>query len=1075
MNKAKTMIYDITKKRHVNPKNAIIAGIKSNLRLFNIPLGFAILKSGNKYTLEKIVKLKTLHRAGKINIEDVIGDIDFNPDTSIISKSSLTKRDKTKYQAKKDFVKHKVLNNTEKHVDNILYRFILDTVKYENVEGENPILTVSMNGRSILTKTLRFSEYDTLSHWWKRSGYYIGMVNSDYRIWEGFDQNIIINNYASTEIKFPLIVYNSKLQEINEKYGNEDEREGDDVYKARAMEQVALKQFEQNKIRVKNTQIKFYLSFDQKLVSKKIIQTFRDNETNSCFFDVIENTLLQKMNDPDTNQSGMKKYNACLNKLYKQKSNFPNGVLEKNIQPICDELKINVEICDLFHKNNRVYKSKIKSWFKTIKYINSRFNHVEEYFDNGNNVIEIESKEKMSDILKDSMKNNIPTYYIGKPKEPSYIYTSKCTYKMKNKVNDAIQEFNDEIKLNDHGLDYMTQRDTIEFLRNGINYNAHCSFQRLEDMEDGEVEDNPDLYTEYDMKAAYTRYEDSKYYVGFPNTMTPILNLKDWTIEKCKQYIGYYEVRVLSIESPNKTKILEELGFEIDKLYILSTPELLLFHKHNVEFEFIRGSYSFVPYKFSLTPEMLKNRKYCIWAGKLNTLILTNNYKTICDVDMSKVLRYQYDNLTVNEYIQNVFNDPTKVECRITYDKKEVVFYGHIGGFVTAYTRCTVLDELLKIKHKRILGYKLDGFIIEGNEPSINKQTDSWTSKILKTTFNWGPTIFNHLEFDEKIKSAIYENNMTMDEKYPYDKDIFKSRVTLLSGPGGCGKSHYILDNMKDTLYVGPSWRLITEKMKEYDIKGITIHQLLGIQCEKYTFTHKVPTRILIDEITMVQESWIKDVIKLFPYAQIYLAGDVDKIGYYQCSNKDIKVLKDFNNIDIVTFDKNYRCKDSELLTRLNDLRQFMRDCKFNYAKITEYVKNKFGDRKMTKDELINTYDYHNDSILCSTTNSDTSQTKYYTDLLKGDKYLCVKHTHDSIFKKTNGDSNVYLTGEITYDNIKESCYFERRDAFTIHSFQGLTIKNPGRLIIDLDNIFCPRQLYTALSRVEYLTQIHII
>ena len=52
---------------------------------------------------------------------------------------------------------------------------------------------------------------------------------------------------------------------------------------------------------------------------------------------------------------------------------------------------------------------------------------------------------------------------------------------------------------------------------------------------------------------------------------------------------------------------------------------------------------------------------------------------------------------------------------------------------------------------------------------------------------------------------------------------------------------------------------------------------------------------------------------------------------------------------------------------------------------------------------------------------------------------------------------------------------FEKQNAFTIHSFQGLTIKDPEKLYIDLNNIFCARQIYTALSRVQKLEQIFII
>ena len=68
-----------------------------------------------------------------------------------------------------------------------------------------------------------------------------------------------------------------------------------------------------------------------------------------------------------------------------------------------------------------------------------------------------------------------------------------------------------------------------------------------------------------------------------------------------------------------------------------------------------------------------------------------------------------------------------------------------------------------------------------------------------------------------------------------------------------------------------------------------------------------------------------------------------------------------------------------------------------------------------------------------------------------------------------------HLVGEIIYDPVDVTKRLEKRHGFTIHGFQGITVKTPDRLFIDSDKIFCPRQLYTALSRVEHLEQIHIL
>ena len=215
----------------------------------------------------------------------------------------------------------------------------------------------------------------------------------------------------------------------------------------------------------------------------------------------------------------------------------------------------------------------------------------------------------------------------------------------------------------------------------------------------------------------------------------------------------------------------------------------------------------------------------------------------------------------------------------------------------------------------------------------------------------------------------------------------------------------------------------------------------------------------------------------MLPHTQIFLAGDVDENSYYQCAFKDVNVINDFKNMNVIKFTNNYRCKDNKLLERLDKLRNVMKKSNFDKKEILNHVLKDFNDRITTEKELIDTYNYKQDWILVSVTNDTNktkSQTEYYTKLLEGEKYLCIKHNKEQIYNKLNGFPESYLVGEIAYDIIPNK-RFEKRHGFTIHGFQGITIKNPERLFIDTKNIFCARQLYTALSRVEYLDQIHIL
>ena len=64
---------------------------------------------------------------------------------------------------------------------------------------------------------------------------------------------------------------------------------------------------------------------------------------------------------------------------------------------------------------------------------------------------------------------------------------------------------------------------------------------------------------------------------------------------------------------------------------------------------------------------------------------------------------------------------------------------GHIGGFITSYCRINVLEELFKIDHSKIYGFKLDGFVIDKIDNIKKFDSGKWKLKKPKISFrtNW--------------------------------------------------------------------------------------------------------------------------------------------------------------------------------------------------------------------------------------------------------------------------------------------------------------------------------------------------
>jgi len=1061
------VIYDTEQKDKITIRTAINRGIVKNPKRFILPKNKVLIPSGKTKKLITPFQASKLIKEGKLQINRVIGDFDLtvnniNPVRYISDGKQLIKADI-------DYEKPKVINNklgkrqqnkikketgiirytltpNDKSDMYALYHFVKDN----KIQGEGTIICVQ-DGYVLFEQEINI--VDSYSQWWKNGGVLIGLVNSDHHAW--------------------TVITDEKGEPVNYYKLNSDKK-----YVIKPKSQIGKKNIKTIKSIFNNTQTVFIWVPKVDIDPIHIYQTFRENKNNTCLLDSIERTA---------NNSESKKAYMILNKLERLKEHYKNGVPESHIQYICDELKINIRINDIF--NNKYLSYNNNNSLLTVKYINTYLNHVDdnEYIsDNKENEILMTDSKEMIKIIKKCITNKEYFYYKGNVKNPSKIYTKNSIYKLDNEVNNIINDFNDDNKLSSYAIDIKEKEKLYNFLKDGVNYNAHCSFKKSYNLDHSQIETS-DKYIEYDMKTAYAQYEKSKYYIGFPNMMTPEIQLKNWTVEKCNKYIGYYKIYLRRINDKNKELILSELGFENNKYYTLTSPEISFFSEF-CDIDIISGSYSFTPLHLEMSEEMMQklyvfkyNKKipvkpYSIWAGKLNSINRYQTLKTHISEELSQVIKSKYKNISTIDTRNIEFNDDEiyanndMVECSVSNEYKKIYWNGHIGGFITAYTRINVLEQLLKFNHNQIIGYKLDGFIIEKskNDYKINNNLDGdmWYKpgeKPTKCNFSWGICLY---EPCNNISGIFVKKD---DE---YKEGIFNNRITYLTGAGGCGKSHAILNKLKDTLYLSACWSLCVDKSKEYNIKSLSINKFIGINCESYLLRNKPPTRILIDEITMIDKKYIKQLIKMCPYSQIFIAGDIDEKGYYQCAFKDVNVIKPKRKETII-FKHNYRCKDDELLKRLNDLRQYMKDTNFNNKKIIQFVKDNFNDRKTDEKFLIDTYDYKKDNILVSITNGERSQTDYYTKILKGNKYICKKHSYNDVKLRLNGEQS-YLTGDIVYD-VEPNKRFIKQDAFTIHGFQGKTIKCPNRLFIDLNNIFCARQLYTALSRVEYLNQIYLL
>jgi len=203
---------------------------------------------------------------------------------------------------------------------------------------------------------------------------------------------------------------------------------------------------------------------------------------------------------------------------------------------------------------------------------------------------------------------------------------------------------------------------------------------------------------------------------------------------------------------------------------------------------------------------------------------------------------------------------------------------------------------------------------------------------------------------------------------------------------------------------------------------------------------------IIVDEASMVSEEIRKFIFTTYKQCKLVFCGDIG----YQCDPIEGSLIEITAFQNIITMLINYRCKDEQLDNILNDLRTAIE------TKIKNVIDIITPIQTISKAELVKKYDVH-DIILTHTLKTQDE----YNQLLKDkEKYVIVKSTDD------------YSRGEIFYDK-PSTKHMELRHGYTTHSVQGETFYD--NIYIDKEVIANKKLLYTALSRAEYLHQLHFI
>jgi len=792
------------------------------------------------------------------------------------------------------------------------------------------------------------------------------------------------------------------------------------------------------------------------IAGEDVIQFFQEGYKN-CLLTPIENDIIARM-EILSNPKTIKNYQTKLNKINKLQQKYINGVPKSDLQYICDHLGISISILDV--SLNQIIEVKSKTHVRgKYQFINTKFNHVEVLLNN--NPIEV-SPEDMNKYYKEiTMSGQYYCYKRSKDKIIA-IYTESDSYILRDEKTIAINNFNKHFNIDKCKINYTDQKDLSEFILSGC-YVSQCVDYMTKKEHKYHI----------DQTKSYTQFKNNKYYKGFPGIITDFRKVPN-DINFIKQNIGYYLISEMNIDKCDENIInhLEELGIGYHsrrhkdpilddlsknsdtKYFVYPSIELEYYYDLGIRFNIHYGAYGVNPLHFDYydCPEdcnLINNGGYKIHAGRLHMIRKDDSFYFKCDKQLSKQMKYNYGN-TFQYY-------SSKSEGVLKLNRNKINHTAHISGFIYAYSRISILNQVFKINPKNVIRVELDG--IYHCQDNVE----------LTPTF--------------RIKQGNFNNN-TGGWRY-YFKDphniefkndeLTTNHITLYSGAGGTGKTHTAIleQTVSNIIYSTVSHKLVNSKINDYDIKGCTLQKLTNTNCFSDIVKGPYPAVIIVDEISMISKFFYDKIINMYPYSKIIFCGDLKY--QLQCIEGESITINMFNNIR--EFDVNYRCKCPELKKILDINREAITNNK-NLKSIYKLIIKEYKDRIITPEELKNIYSI-NDYILaprrtcgkCKKNWCDHSfkisnnHTQYYTDMFRGkfseEKYLLLSNT-------SNGNN-----GEIVISDTPPNTKSEIRHCFTIHQIQGETISD--KIFIHLKSQFDLNMIYTAISRAQYLDQIYFI
>ncbi len=605
---------------------------------------------------------------------------------------------------------------------------------------------------------------------------------------------------------------------------------------------------------------------------------------------------------------------------------------------------------------------------------------------------------------------------VGDLYTTSTIFKPTITYKKQSTL-----DYKNFMKTNN--IDYITDKTMQDY----VELAAHHS---------GTIIYNNNIIptTHIDKINAYATYDTNQFYQThkFPATR-PQIFMQLQPDHDFVKYPGFYHIDQFDLSDvhPNIVKHLLILNYGWRDEYFTS-PELDYYRSIGIKFKILDGAYCFDRRDITIDPATIPSQSYKKYIGMLSHRSNTVSYKVKSDQKLIEILSAKYE--------LNYHRDPDG-DYTITRDivkNRGSRTSTHIAAYILSYARISSLQQLFIINADDVHSITNDDIHYRNTYEIL----PGFRDKKISTKFN------------ESYGSFISHKSYLIPA--PEFNPIFLNKYVLFTGAPGTGKSHKLINSPQliDKLYVSDA-----DKLNQCYHNHETLQRLTATDKSVQKSTKDLSV-LIADECYKYNDLQISLLQQRNQYSAIYWCGDPCQLPpIIRQSPIDKNYIK-YNDMTQVHLTENHRIQCEYLQTILTNIRiQLERkqdDPKHNirnlnnvvYQYLAKSIETITYDR-ITDDDVIITSTH--DNIKEITTNLQHLKPKYYV----------------------NKRYNNILAGSVIDHEIPGHTTLQH--AFTVHSYQGATIYNPKKLIIDFRNLFESNMLYVILSRVNKLSQIYLL